>query len=380
MLFRSYERYLRAQGYADPHPWESVANSAEDVDGTILSGWHMRHARLPARVAAEHSETAWTTDQAIAFLEEQGDAPFLLHVSYIKPHWPYVAPAPYHALYGPEHVMPATAEERERVDPHPVYAAFMDLEESRSFSRREVRETVIPAYMGLVAEVDNHIGRLMAALDRLGRSGDTLVVFTSDHGDYLGDHWLGDKELVHEPSVRIPLIVVDPAPQARAGRGTTCDALVESIDLAPTFLEAVGAPPFDQYLEGRSLLPWMRGSPPTGDWRNAAFAEVDYGFRTARPALGIPPRDARAWMVRTSQWKLVWHARFRPQLFDLVADPNEFDDRGADPTLESVRRELADQLFAWALTGRRHRITMSDADVEARTGLAIKRGYLIGVW
>ena len=70
-----------------------------------------------------------------------------------------------------------------------------------------------------------------------------MIVFTSDHGDYLGDHWLGEKDLFHEPSVKIPLIVYDPSPEADNTRGTVCDALVEAIDLAPTFLEALGADP-----------------------------------------------------------------------------------------------------------------------------------------
>jgi arylsulfatase A-like enzyme len=70
---------------------------------------------------------------------------------------------------------------------------------------------------------------------------DTMIVLTSDHGDYLGDHWLGEKDLFHEPSVKIPLIVYDPRREADATRGTTCDALVESIDLAATFVEAPAA-------------------------------------------------------------------------------------------------------------------------------------------
>ena len=88
-----------------------------------------------------------------------------------------------------------------------------------------------------------------------------MIVFTSDHGDYLGDHWLGEKELFHEPSVKIPLIIYDPSNEADVTRGTTCDELVEAIDLAPTFLEAFGGDPADQShrLEGRSLIPMLSG-------------------------------------------------------------------------------------------------------------------------
>ncbi len=78
-----------------------------------------------------------------------------------------------------------------------------------------MRERVIPAYMGLISQIDDQIGRLIGYLDDKGLTDDTLIVFTSDHGDYLGDHWLGEKEMFHDPSVRIPLIVVDPSAQGR---------------------------------------------------------------------------------------------------------------------------------------------------------------------
>ena len=105
----------------------------------------------------------------------------------------------------------------------------MHNEDSQNFQRDEVRETVIPAYMGLVKQIDDHIGRLSAFLKEQGRYDDTLIVFTSDHGDYLGDHWLGEKDLFHEESVRIPLIVRDPDGAADTTRGQRDARLVEAI-------------------------------------------------------------------------------------------------------------------------------------------------------
>ena len=103
-------------------------------------------------------------------------------------------------------------------------------------SRDDVRLTVIPTYMGLVKQIDDHVGRLLAFLAEAGRMDDTLIVFTSDHGDFLGDHWLGEKELFFESCVRLPLIIYDPS--ADAVRGAVCDELTEAIDLIPTFLDA----------------------------------------------------------------------------------------------------------------------------------------------
>jgi arylsulfatase A-like enzyme len=144
--------------------------------------------------------------------------PWCLHLSYIKPHWPYIVPAPYHALYGGDDVLPVRRSEQERRDPHPVYQAFMDLRVSRNFSRDEVRARVIPAYMGLIKQIDDQLGVLFRFLDERGLSDGTMIVFTSDHGDYLGDHWLGEKDLFHDCSAKIPLIIADPRHQAECER------------------------------------------------------------------------------------------------------------------------------------------------------------------
>ena len=117
-------------------------------------------------------------------------------------------------------------------------------------ARDEVREKVIPVYMGLIKQIDDQLGVLFRFMEERGLLDNTLIVFTSDHGDYLGDHWMGEKDLFHEPSVKIPLIVFDPSREADATRGTVCDALVEAIDLAPTFLEYFGGKVPDHILEG----------------------------------------------------------------------------------------------------------------------------------
>ncbi len=373
----AYNRYLRAQGYDTENPWHDQANAGRDEDGEVQSGWLMRNARLPAAVAEEHSETAYMTNRAMEFIDEAGDTPWCLHLSYIKPHWPYIAPAPYHDMYGPEHMLPANRTEEERREPHPVVAGFMRHEESVNFARDEVREAVIPAYMGLIKQLDDHLGRLWAFLEQRGLMENTLIVITSDHGDYLGDHWLGEKELFHEESVRVPVIVYDPSRAADATRGTASDALVEALDLAPTFVDAVGGTVPDHILEGRSLLPLTRGT--AQGWRDAVFSECDYSFRGARLHLGGAPSTSRAWMVRTERWKYVEYEGFRPQLFDLDADPAEQHDLGESAEHATIRGELHDRLFLW-MRNRKMRITLSDAEVESRTDTHKERGYLFGVW
>ncbi|MDD9744813.1 MULTISPECIES: alkaline phosphatase family protein [Marinovum] len=373
-----YNDWLRDKGYAGDNPWDRWANSAEGPEGELLSGWHLKNSNLPARVREEHSETAYMTMRAREFIEEMGDQPWLCHLSYIKPHWPYIAPAPYHDMYGPESFLPLHRSEEERADPNPVYAAFMGMEVSETFSKQGAREVVLPAYMGLIKQIDDHLGRLFDWLEETGRDRDTMIVLTSDHGDYLGDHWMGEKELFHECSVRVPLIICDPRPEADATRGTACDALVEAIDLVPTFLEATGAPPADHRLEGRSLMPLLQGETPE-DWRDAVLSEIDYAFYAARETLGVGLSEARAYMLRSERWKFVYYRGFPPQLFDLENDPEEFHDLGRDPVYQAERDRMQAALLD-RLTARKNRVTMTDAGVRAMRRDEDESGIMIGKW
>lgn len=374
----AYNDWLRAHGYDGENPWNDYANTAEGPNGELLSGWYLKHSNLPARVKEEHSETAYMTRRAQEFIEEMGETPWLCHLSYIKPHWPYMAPAPYHDLFGPDTHLPVLRHQVERTDPNPVYQAFMDMEVSQTFAQPGTRETVLPAYMGLIKQIDDHLGWLFHWLDQTGKAKDTMIVMTSDHGDYLGDHWMGEKELFHECSVRVPLIIYDPRPQADASRGTASNALVEAIDLLPTFLEATGAPPADHRLEGRSLIPLLKGERPD-DWRTAVFSEIDYAFYAAREMLNVAPTQARGYMIRTEYWKYVHFKGFPPQLFDLKNDPDEFYDLGRDPG-HATRRQTMQARLLDRLLDRKNRVAITDKPIEDMTAAARASGIMIGRW
>jgi arylsulfatase A-like enzyme len=375
-----YNAWLNDKGYGGGNPWHDWANAADGEGNSLASGWAMRHAGKPARVAEADSETPYMTGRAMDFIAEAGDRPWCLHLSYIKPHWPYIAPAPYNAMFGAGDVLPVVRSEEERRDPHPVFREFMELRVSRTFARDDVRDEVIPVYMGLIKQIDDQLGRLFRFLEERGLMDTTMIVFTSDHGDYLGDHWMGEKDLFHDASAKIPLIVVDPSPAADAARGTVCDELVESIDLVPTFLETLGADPASQNhrLEGRSLGSFLHGPPPAA-WRRFAISEYDYALQPAAAKLGIEPRDARLFMVGDKHWKLVHAPGFRPMLYDLANDPGELRDLGADPAYEDERRRLMAALHAWGLR-LSQRTTMSEQQIRDRRGKSQRRGILIGVW
>jgi len=374
----AYSAFLRRSGYESADPWSDYVTSATDDQGKVVSGWNMRNARLPARVAEAHSETAYTTDRAIEFMRVRGDDPWALHLSYVKPHWPYLAPSPYHARYSMEQCLAVKRDARELEDAHPVLAAYRRQEECANFMRDEVLQTVRPTYQGLVQQIDDHLGRVWEELERLGRWKDTLIVFTADHGDFLGDHWLGEKEHFYDIVQRVPLIVYDPDPAADATRGHAETRFAEGVDIVPTVLDALGLSHVAERIEGRSLLPLTRAA-KLPEWRDCVFSELDYGYREARRILGRKSDECRAWMVRTDRWKYVNWQGFAPQLFDLDADPEEYCDLGGDSGYESVRREMHERLLAWFMRLKR-RVTVTNEEVESATAAHKRAGVFFGQW
>nr|WP_325251052.1 sulfatase-like hydrolase/transferase [Amylibacter sp.] len=367
-----YNEYLKSKGYPSENPWADFAN-AGITDEQIASGWMFRNADQPANIREEDSETPWLTSETIRFVDE-AEGPWMAHVSYIKPHWPYIVPAPYHNMYGSNHVPAPRRHDMERDNPHPVYGAYMENKVASAFQREDVRQKVIPAYMGLIKQCDDQLGRLLDHLEATGKMDDTMIVLTSDHGDYLGDHWLGEKDLFHEQSVKVPMIVLDPRPQADATRGTVNDALVESIDLAATFVEAAGGTVPDHIIEGRSLMPWLHGETP--DWRKYVISEYDFSSTPQAAKLGLEPRDARLFMVFDGRFKMMHTAAgFRPMLFDLETDPDEFVDLGESPDHAAVLERLYSHLHEWGLR-MSQRVTKSEDDIRQGRGKSGRKGIL----
>jgi arylsulfatase A-like enzyme len=232
--------------------------------------------------------------------------------------------------------------------------------------------------MGLIAQLDVHLGRVLDALAATGRIADTLIVFASDHGEFAGDRGLGEKELFYDEIVRVPFIVCDPDRRADATRGRADPRFVEGIDVVPTILDALEIPGAPHRIEGRSLLPLTRGD-PVAAWRDCVFSELDYGFRRARRVLGRGVRECRGFMARTDLWKYVHWEGFRPQLFDLDADPKELVDLGANAGYGAERARMRERLFDWMATGKR-RTTVTDDVVESRTDVHRGHGIHIGIW
>ena len=375
---KSYNDWLRDKGYESDNPWHDFANSGLDEDGNVLSGWFLKNSAEAANIAEPDSETPYLTGRGMEFMQGH-DGPWCCHLSYIKPHWPYIVPEPYASMYGPEHVLPVSRSERERKNPHPIFKAFMDTKVGEAFSRQDVRDAVIPAYMGLIKQADDQMGRLFKWMEDTGRMQDTMIVLTSDHGDFLGDHWMGEKTFFQDAAIKVPLIVYDPSPEADVTRGTVCNALVESIDLVPTFVEAAGGTPARHILEGESLLPLLHGK-TTDTERDYVICEYDYSASPVAHLNGIEVRDAVMFMIADTRWKLIhFEGGYRPMLFDLENDPEEFDDLGDSPEHTEIITTMYDKLFAWTRR-QSQRTTRSEAQLMEMRTKSGGRGVIIGVY
>jgi arylsulfatase A-like enzyme len=218
-------------------------------------------------------------------------------------------------------------------------------------------------YYGLITQVDAHIGRLMAHLEARGVLDSTLVIFVSDHGEYMGDHWLFEKELFYESAVHVPLILADPRPQADTTRGSVQDAWVESIDIMPTCMEALGVP-VPKAVQGRSLLSLVHGNRPQ-NWRDAVFGDWDFRFYRASTALGLPTNQCRSWMVRDDLYKYVAFNGLPDMLFDLKEDPQELFNLAGDSSRKGVVNEYRGRLLDWRQSTEDN---SRGAELEARMG------------
>ena len=232
--------------------------------------------------------------------------------------------------------------------------------------------------MGLIKQCDDQLGVLLDYLEKTDRMKDTMIVLTSDHGDYLGDHWLGEKDLFHDCSVRVPLIIYDPSAEADVSRGTVCEELIESIDLVSTFIESAGGTVPDHIVEGRTLLPFLHGDTPD-DWREFVVSEFDYSATMQAQKLDLAPRDARLFMIADQRWKFM-HAEggFRPMLFDKQNDPGELVDLGDSTEHTNEIKLMYERLSQWARRPSQ-RTTKSEDDIINMRGKSRRKGVLLGL-
>lgn len=268
--------------------------------------------------------------------------PFFLAVGFFRPHTPYVAPASYFDLY-PRNEMPLVeGVEEDQRDIPPAGLGSYKREQDKLTD--ELRRECIQAYYASISFMDAQVGRVIDALDRLGLSENTVIVFTSDHGYHMGEHGLWQKMSLFEESARVPLLIV--APGVAQGK-TIAKSPVGLIDLYPTLTDLcnVAAP---ENLQGQSLVPMLRDPSETG--RGWALSQVSRGGGQARatisPDVSSNTRGFFGYSLRTPRWRYTeWdEGRAGVELYDHENDPREQTNLARLPGHEKILEELSQQL------------------------------------
>ncbi len=319
----------------------------------------------PARFPAAISETAFIADAALDWLSTRGDTPWFAHVSFLRPHPPWTAPAEFRALYdattagdalpqAPAGLHPLIDALRAQFRVASLVPGFDGL--ARDLTA-EAAAALRATYYALMTEVDHHVGRLLDWIDDAGARARTLVVFTADHGEYLGDHGLYGKIGLHPQAFHIPLIVRAPG-FGTAAAGRVVDAFTESVDVMPTVLQALGLE-VPGACDGAPLLPWLAGEQPQA-WRDAVHWELDY--RTllggaGAGALGGDP-DRAALTARLDDGSLYVHFAAGAALhFDLADDPHGHRDLVRAGVATERRLATLGALMAWRMRHEDRRLS-----------------------
>jgi len=314
-----YHRYLMARDLADRI---DLMDQVDEYRTHAPPEYYDCFGAVESDLPEQHHSTTWIGDRAVEAIARWADGPNLLMVGFVKPHHPLDPPAPWSRMYEPEKLslLPGWTESPlpRDVEYHRGFFDHTTLTEPRL--RR-----AMAMYYGTVSQIDHHVGRMIDLLKQKGLYDETLIIYTSDHGDYLGFHHLLLKgNFMYDPLVKVPLIVKFPG---RTRAGEVCDALVSNVDLAPTIL-AVADCPRGRFMSGLDLA-----GPTAG--RDFIFAES--------------PR-AREYMVRSRTHKLLLRKQREKSLFfDLENDPLELTDLSSEPACRERMDAYARRLAEWAL-------------------------------
>jgi arylsulfatase A-like enzyme len=345
----AYHRWLASE---HPEIWGRQGDASSAIEGTAnRSGDDM-----PTEAHYSH----WVAEEAIRFLREDrpADQPFYFVANFYDPHHPFVAPPEYVERFRGK--VPPPIRPSSPADDKPPIQAETSKESYAghapgflSYTKAEIQE-IIANYYAMVALIDDEVGRILVELDWLGLAEDTLVVFTSDHGEMLGDHGqLLKGPLFYEGAVRVPMVLRWPG---RLPGGVVRSDLVGLHDLYATFLSAAGLPE-PAHNNSVDLLPVARGDSAGRGW---ALSEYRDSGHPLSPAV-------HATMLRIGKYKLVVHhgapATLRDrtgELYDLDRDPDENQNLWNDPSHRTVRSELTEQLLD-VLVGTEDRSTPREA-------------------
>jgi arylsulfatase A-like enzyme len=268
-------------------------------------------------------ETEWIADRALDYLRSRkgNPRPWFLYASFLRPHSPSVLPKKYFDMYDPDKVpifkLPPNARQ--------MRVAARELQKRHIVDDERMERVITAKYYGAITNVDDNIGRILLELERLGMLDNTIILFSSDHGNMLGEKARWFKGLQYDGSARIPLLWRGPKGASENG-GRVEDKIIENIDLMPTVLEAAGIP-IPEGVQGRSFLKLARGQ--DGQWKNRCFSQLHAG------------------MIRTPQWKLIDNSlnlSGELELYDMRNDPREERNVAGEARNRDLIADLRQQL------------------------------------
>ena len=347
-----YLNYLKNHGY--DHICEAYGVRGE-----------MYYTPQPSQFPAKDHPTAWIGDRSTAFIRENGDAPWYLFSSFIHPHPPLTPPNPWHKLYrAADMPLPNLPENPEE------FQTFVNKIQNRykygdaGKDRHSLRQ-MKAYYYACISFVDYQIGRILEALEETKQLDNTLILFSSDHGEYLGDYDSFGKRSMHDSSVRVPMVLRLPG---RFAGGKSCDIPVSLVDIAPTFLNAAGHSGCiehnstrSHHLDGEDMYEISTGNSN----RDTVFSHLSY--RGEMASHGIHPdhqkylnngtdEETRAhfstYMAVTRKWKYFYSAPDnREFLFDRRVDPNEHQNLAESPEMQAFKKTMKEKLFEHLRSG-----------------------------
>jgi len=282
-------------------------------------------------ITAEQSSLAWGANRTLDLLRQAaaGERPFFLRWDPSEPHLPNVVPEPYASLYPPSAIAPWPSY------PDPLVGKpYIQAKQRRTWGIESWTwddwSPIVSRYLGEISLLDHQVGRILAELDRLGLADNTLVIYSSDHGDLCGGHGLLDKHFVmYDDLVRVPLLLRWPA---QVTGGQLCDAFISSsLDISATLVSAAEITPPPSF-QGASLLDQLT-HPARPDIFSCYFGN-QLGLFSQR-------------MVRDRHWKYVWNATAEDELYCLDDDPGEITNRMGDPAAQPALHHLQARLRSW---------------------------------
>ena len=318
---QEYNDYLKANDINIHYP------EGAEIRSTEMRYWNIGTSNIPY----EHYFEKVIADKTIDFIDNNKDNPFLCFVGNIAPHGPFSPPKPYDTMYKAEDVSIEPLYENELNNKPTAFIRWV--EQNRKYTNESELHVYMAHIYGLITLLDDQVGRIVKALKKAGVYDNTMIIFTSDHGDFssaygiIGKSWCMDDRIM-----RVPLIISHPESRNKA---RVSNELNENVDILPTVMEYCGMK-IPGALQGKSLMPLIEGK--TNTHKNAVFGH-NY-FYNAETHLTQT-------MIRSGRWKFVQSNDFKGELYDMENDPREINNLIDLPEHKTLIAELRENILRW---------------------------------